>query len=513
MNENFFSLIESHLPADRAQTCIETLHGVAYTWDDLERGVAQIANLLTSLQLPAGSRIAAQVEKSPEALLLYLATLRAGYVFLPLNTAYREAEAAYFFENAGPALIVCDPAHLEWVSRVAADTCRARVLTLNADGAGGSLIDEAVRQPVEFRTVERAADDLAAILYTSGTTGRSKGAILSHGNLSSNALTLHDFWGWGSDDILVHALPIFHVHGLFVAAHGALLAGARMIWLPKFDPQEVIRQLPRATIFMGVPTMYGRLLAEPAFGSDVCNNMRLFISGSAPLSFDTFRDFQERTGHTILERYGMTETNMLASNPYESAQGRRLGGTVGTPLPGVSIRVVDDRGNLCAPGEIGSIEVRGPNVCLGYWRAPEKTQEDFTDDGWFKTGDVGRFGGTTGDTKVPPNYLTIVGRNKDLIITGGYNVYPKEIEGYIDALPGVAESAVFGVQHPDYGEAVIAAVVPRPGSTLTEASIIDELKKQIANFKVPKRIHILEELPRNVMGKLLKNTLRQSYGL
>ncbi len=511
MNENFFALLESHFPADRSQCGIETLHGVHYTWDDLERGTAQIANLLASLKLPPGARVAAQVEKSPEALLLYLATLRAGYVFLPLNTAYREAEAGYFFDNAGPSLIVCDPANLAWVSRVARETCRAIVLTLAADGASGTLIDEAQRQPVEFQTVPRAADDLAAILYTSGTTGRSKGAILSHRNLSSNALTLHDYWSWSADDVLIHALPIFHVHGLFVAAHGALLAGARMLWLPKFDASEVIGLMPTATVFMGVPTMYGRLLAEPAFGEDVCANMRLFVSGSAPLLLETFREFQERTGHTILERYGMTETNMLASNPYDPNHGGRLGGTVGMALPGVSIRVVDDRGNLCAPGEIGGIEVHGPNVCLGYWRAPEKTMEDFTPDGWFKTGDVGRFGGTTAGVKAPPSYLTIVGRNKDLIITGGFNVYPKEIEGFIDALPGVAESAVFGVPHPDFGEAVIAAVVARPGSVLVEAEIIKLLKQQIANFKVPKRIHVVPELPRNVMGKIQKNVLKQTY--
>jgi malonyl-CoA/methylmalonyl-CoA synthetase len=512
MNENFYTLLESHFPPDRSEICIETLHDVAYTWDDIDRGTAQIANLLESFGLPPGARIAVQVEKSPEALLLYLATLRAGHIFLPLNTAYREAEAGYFFENAGPSVIVCDPAQVEWVSRVSAATCRARVLTLAADGASGSLIDEAVRQPVEFFTVPRAADDLAAILYTSGTTGRSKGAMISHGNLASNALTLHDFWGWTSDDVLIHALPIFHVHGLFVAANGALLAGARMIWLPKFEPLEVIRQLPRATLYMGVPTMYGRLLAEPALTKEACATIRLFVSGSAPLSFDTFRDFQERTSHTILERYGMTETNMLASNPYNPARGGRLGGTVGLPLPGVSIRVVDERGNLCAPGEIGSIEVKGPNVCLGYWRAPEKTKQDFTADGWFKTGDVGRFGGTTAGVEAPPTYLTIVGRDKDLIITGGYNVYPKEIEGYIDTLPGVAESAVFGVPHPDYGEAVAAVVVPRAGATLVEGQMISMLKQQIANFKVPKNIYVVDELPRNVMGKVQKNVLRQTYG-
>ncbi|OAI43456.1 malonyl-CoA synthase [Verrucomicrobia bacterium SCGC AG-212-E04] len=511
MNENFFALLESHFPANRDLLCIESVDGVNYTWNDLERGTAQIANLLEAFQLPPGSRVAAQVEKSPEALLLYLATLRAGYVFLPLNTAYREVEAAYFFDNAGPALIVCDPENLSWVSRVAAETCRAIVLTLSADGGSGTLIDEAQRQPVEFQTVPRAAEDLAAILYTSGTTGRSKGAILSHRNLSSNALTLHDYWGWSYNDTLIHALPIFHVHGLFVAAHGALLSGGRMIWLPKFDAQEVVRLLPHSTVFMGVPTMYSRLLAEPGLCEEICVNVRLFISGSAPLSFDTFREFQERTGHTILERYGMTETNMLASNPYDPHEGGRLGGTVGKALPGVSIRVVDDRGNLCAPGEIGGIEVKGPNVCLGYWRAPEKTREDFTADGWFKTGDVGRFGGMTAGVKAPPNYLTIVGRNKDLIITGGFNVYPKEIEGFIDALPGVAESAVFGVPHADFGEAVAAAVVPRPGAVLVEAQMIKLLKQQIANFKVPKRIHIVTELPRNVMGKVQKNVLKQTY--
>lgn len=515
MNANLFALFESRFPADRDACCIETHDGLYYSWNDLDRATAKLANLLLSLDLPEGSRVAVQVEKSPEALFLYLATLRAGYVYLPLNTAYQEAEIDYFIGNAEPAVVVCSTANFGWVSKIAFRHGTRNVFSLDEDRAG-TLLERAAAQEDRFETVQRETDDLAAILYTSGTTGRSKGAMLSHGNLSSNALTLHEAWGWRSDDVLLHMLPIFHVHGLFVASHGALLAGAKMIWVPKLDMNQLLQYLPRSTVMMGVPTYYVRMVQEPRFTAETCRNMRLFISGSAPLLLETFDAFRERSGHTILERYGMSETVMLVSNPYDRSQGERIGGTVGRPLPGVQVRVVDGEGKPCAPGEIGNVEVKGPNVFQGYWRMPEKTREEFTADGWFKTGDVGRFGGAivgmSGERKVPDDYLTIVGRSKDLIISGGYNVYPKEIESFLDEMPGVQESAVIGVPHADFGEAVIAVVVGKPGAQLDEAALIGTLKHRIANFKVPKRIHVVAELPRNTMGKVQKNVLRQQFG-
>ena len=504
-NDNLYAVLEQGFPTDRSAVAIET-PDLEYTWDDLDKSSARMANLLASLNLPAGSRVAVQVEKSPEALLLYLATIRAGLVYLPLNTAYRESEIEYFLGDAEPAVVVCSGGNVEWVQRVADKAGTAHVYTLNDDRTG-TLLDAAASQSDAFATIERSADDLAAILYTSGTTGRSKGAMLSHGNLSSNAQVLHRYWGWSSDDVLLHMLPIFHVHGLFVASHGALLAGARMIWLPRLDIEAALRYLPRCTMMMGVPTYYVRLLADSRFDRQLCANMRLFISGSAPLLTETFDSFRERTGHTILERYGMSETVMLTSNPYASADGERCGGTVGMALPGVSVRVADDEGRVLGANEIGHVQVKGPNVFAGYWRMPEKTREEFTADGWFRTGDVGQFGGHD----VPDNYLTIVGRSKDLIISGGYNVYPKEIELVIDTLPGVNESAVIGVPHPDFGEAVVAVVVPRPGQELDADQMLETLKQHLANFKVPKRIHFVQELTRNTMGKVQKNALREQY--
>jgi malonyl-CoA/methylmalonyl-CoA synthetase len=377
----------------------------------------------------------------------------------------------------------------------------------------GSLLKVAAAHPDAFDTRPCAPDDLAAILYTSGTTGRSKGAMLSHRNLAANALTLDEFWGFaaeraaGRQDVLLHALPLFHVHGLFVASHAALLAGAKTLLLPKFDAAQMLERLPRSTVFMGVPTYYTRLLAEPAFDRARCSNMRLFISGSAPLLAETHREFEQRTGHRILERYGMSETVMLVSNPYFAAQGARIAGTVGQPLPGVGVRIVRDDNALCPVGEVGNVQVRGPNVFAGYWRMPEKTAEEFTADGWFRTGDVGHFGGKG----VPDDYLTLVGRSKDLIISGGYNVYPKEIEGYIDEMPNVVESAVIGLPHPDFGEAVAAVVVPRKSGAIDASSIVDGLRGKIANYKVPKRVFMVEDLPRNTMGKVQKNVLRERY--
>ncbi len=504
MNANLYALFRSRFPHDLDDCWLETHDAHYYSWRDLERGTAKIANLFASLNLPAGSRIAAQVEKSPEALMLYLATVRAGFVYLPLNTAYRADEMSYFIGNASPAVVVCSPQNFGWLSQIAFRNGTKHLFTLDEPRDGrnsGSLLSRAVHHPDTFDTVHRNEDDLAAILYTSGTTGRSKGAMLSHSNLASNIRVLHEVWRWQSGDVLLHALPLFHIHGLFVAAHGALMNGSKMIFLPKFDSAAVIRQLPRSTVFMGVPTYYVRLLNDRAFGKQACATLRLFVSGSAPLLTETFEEFAKLTGHTILERYGMSETAMLTSNPYE---GQRKAGTVGPALPGVSVRIVNNEGHLCAVDEIGDIQVRGANVFSGYWQMPEKTAEEFTADGYFKTGDVGRLDSD--------GYISIVGRSKDLIISGGYNVYPKEIESVIDEMPGVLESAVIGIAHPDFGEAVTAVVVPRAGAALSEAAIIESLKQKIANFKVPKRVHVVDELPRNTMGKVQKNLLRQQFG-
>ena len=503
-NNNLFTALRAAFPSDLDATAIETADTAAplyYTWRDLERGTAMLANLIDSLALPPASRIAVQTEKSVEALMLYLAVLRAGHVFLPLNTAYQAGEIEYFVGNAEPAMVVCAGKNFGWVSKIAFLAGTKHVFTLNEDRSG-TLLDRASFQSDRHTPAMRAADDLAAILYTSGTTGRSKGAMLTHANLLSNAQVLHQAWGWRTDDVLIHALPIFHVHGLFVASHGALLAGAKMIWFSRFDPRAAAARLPEATVFMGVPTLYVRLLGEAGLTKQACKGMRLFVSGSAPLLIETFKAWQERTGHTILERYGMSETVMLTSNPYRPENARR-GGTVGRPLPGVSVRVHDDQAQALPAGEIGGIEVRGPNVFKGYWRMPEKTREEFTADGWFRTGDVGKVDAD--------GYVTIVGRSKDLIITGGYNVYPAEIEAYVNDLPGVLESAVIGVPHPDFGEAVVAVVVQKPGAALDGAAVTAALKAQIANFKVPKQIYLVEELPRNTMGKVQKNLLREQH--
>lgn len=501
-NRNLFAALRAAFPRDLDAIAVETDTGLAYSWRDLDRATAMLANLLQSLGLEEGARIAVQVEKSVEAMLLYLATLRAGYVFLPLNTAYQKAEIEYFVGNAEPAVVVCTPANFGWVSKIAFQAGTHHVFTLGDDRTG-SLLQRAGVQRDRHEPVARADDDLAAILYTSGTTGRSKGAMLTHGNLRSNAEVLKDYWGWKKGDVLVHALPIFHVHGLFVALHGALLNGSKMLWFGKFDPKKVIDQLPEATVFMGVPTLYTRMLAEPALTNEACRNMRLFVSGSAPLLLETFNEWRERTGHTILERYGMSETVMLTSNPYDAKLGERRGGTVGFPLPGVGLRVRDDQGQDLPTGEIGGIQVKGPNVFQGYWRMPEKTKEEFTADGWFRTGDVGKV-----DER---GYVTIVGRSKDLIISGGYNVYPAEIEGYLNDMPGVAESAVVGVPHPDFGEVGVAIVIPKAGASVEGDALIAHLKSQLANFKIPKRCFVVRELPRNTMGKVQKNLLRNEY--
>ena len=499
-NHNLFAALRAAFPESLDTVAVETDNGLIYSWRDLERASAMMANLLDSLNLPAGARVAVQVEKSVEAMVLYLATLRAGYVFLPLNTAYQSAEIEYFIGNAEPAVVVCSGRNFGWVSKIAFKSGTQNVFTLDDDRTG-SLLDRAAQCSNQHEIAVVGKDDLAAILYTSGTTGRSKGAMLSHGNLLSNALVLKEYWGWKKGDVLIHALPIFHVHGLFVALHGALINGSKMFWMSKFDPKKVVEKLPEATVFMGVPTLYVRLLAEPGLTREACGNMRLFVAGSAPLLIETFNEWKERTGHIILERYGMSETAMLASNPYEG--GERRGGTVGFALPGVSLRVVGDDGEPLPDGEIGGIQVKGPNVFQGYWRMPEKTAEEFTADGYFKTGDVGKID--------KDGYIAIVGRSKDLIISGGYNVYPAEIEGYINDMPGVAESALVGVPHPDFGEVGIAVVIPKPGASLNAAQILAELKAKLANFKIPKQCFVVNELPRNTMGKVQKNLLREQY--
>ena len=513
-NENLFAALRAAFPADLDAIAIETDNGLNYSWRDLDRATDMLANLLESLQLPAGSRIAVQVDKSVEALALYLATLRAGFVFLPLNTAYQSAEMEYFIGNAEPAVVVCASKNFGWVSKIAFKAGTRHVFTLDDDRTGSLLARAAAQGPGsdQHTVATRQAGDLAAILYTSGTTGRSKGAMLSHGNLLSNARVLKDYWGWRTPeqggDVLMHVLPIFHVHGLFVAVHGALLNGSKMLWFAKFDPKRVLEKLQQATVFMGVPTLYVRLLAESGLNREAARNMRLFISGSAPLLIETFNDWTARTGHTILERYGMSETTMLSSNPCNAdarygGLSERRGGTVGFPLPGVSLRVQDDAGQSVAVGAIGDIQVKGPNVFTGYWQMPEKTQEEFTADGYFKTGDVGQVDAD--------GYVTIVGRSKDLIISGGYNVYPAEIEATINTLPGVAESAVVGVPDADFGEVGVAVVIARPGARVAPDNILSELKKVLANFKIPKRCYVVAELPRNTMGKVQKNLLRAQY--
>jgi len=501
-NENLFAALRAAFPRDLDGIAVETDTGLAYSWRDLERATAMLANLLASLQLPEGARIAVQVEKSVEAMLLYLATLRAGYVFLPLNTAYQKAEIEYFVADAEPAVVVCTPKNFGWVSKIAFQAGTWHVFTLDEDRTG-SLLDRAAHCSDAHAPARRSAGDLAAILYTSGTTGRSKGAMLTHGNLLSNARVLKDYWGWQAGDVLIHALPIFHVHGLFVALHGALLNGSKIIWLGKFEPRLAIEKMREGTVFMGVPTLYVRMLAEPALTREATRSMRLFVSGSAPLLVETFNEWKERTGHTILERYGMSETIMLTSNPCRAEDGERRGGTVGFPLPGVGLRVQDDNSRPLPAGEIGGIQVKGPNVFKGYWRMPEKTAQEFTADGWFRTGDVGKI-----DER---GYVTIVGRSKDLIISGGYNVYPAEIEGCINDMPGVAESAVVGVPHPDFGEVGIAVVIPKRDVQLDGERIVAALKSQLANFKIPKRCFVVAELPRNTMGKVQKNVLRERH--
>jgi malonyl-CoA/methylmalonyl-CoA synthetase len=498
MNANLFSRLFGSLD-DPTRLAIETTDGQRISYGDLVARAGQMANVLVNSGVKPGDRVAAQTEKSVPGLVLYLATVRAGAVYLPLNTAYTLNELEYFITDAEPSLVVCDPSKAQGIGAIAAKV-GARVETLGADGRG-SLTDAAAKASAEFATVARADDDLAAILYTSGTTGRSKGAMLTHDNLASNSLTLIDFWRFSDQDILIHALPIYHTHGLFVASNVTLFARASMIFLPKFDPDTIIQLMARATVLMGVPTFYTRLLQSPALTRKSTKHMRLFISGSAPLLADTHREWAARTGHAVLERYGMTETNMNTSNPYH---GDRVPGAVGQALPGVTVRVTDpETGKELGREAIGMIEVMGPNVFKGYWRMPEKTKAEFRDDGFFITGDLGKIDSS--------GYVHILGRGKDLVISGGFNVYPKEIESEIDAMPGVVESAVIGVPHADFGEGVTAVVVCDKGAHVDETSVLRALDGRLAKFKMPKRVIVVDELPRNAMGKVQKNILRDTY--
>ncbi|HEX4051628.1 MAG TPA: malonyl-CoA synthase [Steroidobacteraceae bacterium] len=471
--------------------------GRAINYDEARARSAQLAHALAGLKVRAADRVAVQVEKSATAVLLYLAVLRLGAVYLPLNTAYTEAELAYFLGDAEPALLVCTPERAAALQALSARLQLPALATLGSDGESGTLIDAAASLSPHFEDTARTSDDLAAILYTSGTTGRSKGAMLTHGNLIANARTLAALWRFTAADRLLHALPLFHIHGLFVAINVTIAAGASVLLLPRFDATLLLRHLPDATVLMGVPTHYIRLLAEPALSRKAAAHMRLFICGSAPLLPETHQAFRERTGHAILERYGLSETGMNCSNPYE---GERRPGSVGLPLPDVQLRIVDQAGAQVAG--VGMIEVRGPNVFAGYWRNPERTHEAIRADGYFITGDLGQ--------RDADGYVTIVGRARDLIISGGYNVYPREVELEIDALPGVLESAVIGLPHPDLGEAVTAVIVPAKPAP-EEAQLLAALRQRLAGYKLPKRVLFVAELPRNIMGKVQKAQLQRTY--
>jgi malonyl-CoA/methylmalonyl-CoA synthetase len=496
--DNLYARFHAAFPADRGRAVLVTDQGRVVSYKELDETSARIAAVLAHIGVKRGDRVTVQVDKSPEALFLYLACLRVDAVFMPLNSGYTRAEVEYFLGDAKPSLVVCTPkAFPEMMELAKAIGCR-NVLTLDAAGHG-SLIDEAGHLAPYTHIAATRADDVAAMLYTSGTTGRSKGAMLTHRNLISNAVTLTESWGFTDKDVLLHTLPIFHVHGLFVALGCALLSGARMLFHSAFDADRALAAMDHATVFMGVPTYYTRLLASPKLTAEKVKSMRLFVSGSAPLLPETFNSFKERTGHAILERYGMTETGMNCSNPLA---GERRVGTVGFPLPGVELRIADDQGRELPQGEVGVIEVRGPNVLKGYWNNPEKTEEAFRDDGYFITGDVAY--------RDKDGYVVIVGRSSDMIISGGYNVYPKEIESIIDTLPGIAESAVIGVPHPDFGEGVVAVIRRQPGKAPPpETEIIATLKGQLAGFKVPKKLVFVDELPRNAMGKVVKAELRK----
>ncbi|MDP2696836.1 malonyl-CoA synthase [Thalassospira sp.] len=499
MSDNLYSQFITRFPTDRSRVFLIEQDGTELSFAGLIDRVGRYATVLADQGVVKGDRVAAQIDKSSDVIALYLACLQLGAIHLPLNTAYTGDEIAYFLGDAAPRVFVCQPAHLATATEIAGRCKVDAVLTLGTRH-DGSLNDLAAKAAARKDIVDVSRDDIAAILYTSGTTGRSKGAMLTHGNLASNALTLHQAWGFKPGDVLLHALPLFHTHGLFVAVNIMLVNGGTVVLLSKFDADDIIARMPTATVMMGVPTFYTRLLAHPGFTREVAANMRLFVSGSAPLLAETHDQFFDRTGHKILERYGMTETCMNTSNPLD---GERRPGAVGPTLPGIEARVCDKDGNILPAGEIGVLEVRGPNVFKGYWQMPEKTASEFRTDGFFITGDLATIG--------EDGYITIVGRDKDLIISGGFNVYPKEVEEIIGDYDEVEEVAVFGLPHPDFGEAVAAVIVPAKGSTPDVEAIIKRTQDKLAKFKVPKRIWTLKELPRNTMGKVQKAELRKNY--
>lgn len=499
MNENIYKTFSRSFPEDRSSIFLETTDGRALTFSALERLISLYAGVLTENGVMQGERVAVQVDNSPENIALYLATLKIGAIYLPLNTAYTNHEIDYFLGDATPAALIVRPETIDSMAPLAKSHRVRCVLSLGADG-GGSL-PAAAKSAVPYdRVATVAKEDVAAILYTSGTTGRAKGAMLTHENLRSNVETLHRQWGFVPNDVLLHALPLYHIHGLFVAVNLMLLNGGRILLLPKFDAGEVVRHMSRASVFMGVPTYYTRLLADPAFTKETARNIRLFVSGSAPLLTETFDSFERRTGHRILERYGMSETGMNCSNPL---MGERRPGTVGPPLSGVEVRIADKNGHPLTTGEVGIIEVRGKNVFKGYWNMPEKTVAEFRPDAFFITGDLGK--------QSEDGYVTIVGRDKDLIISGGLNVYPKEVEDVLDQLAGIAESAVIGLPHRDFGEAVTAVVVLSGEIPIDQELVCRKASERLAKFKIPKKVIFIDQLPRNGMGKVQKNILRDRY--
>ncbi|NKB43503.1 MAG: AMP-binding protein [Alphaproteobacteria bacterium] len=499
MSANLYAAFRQRFPKNLEKPFIVTQDGTAISYSDIERQSSQFANLLISLGIRPGDRVAAQVEKSPAVLILYLGCLRVGATYLPLNTAYTGEELEYLVSDATPRLVVCDPACQEDAAERATRYGAGHCLTLDANGRG-SLTDHASTKDDTFETIESAPDDLAAILYSSGTTGKPKGAMLSHGALAANAMALHAAWRFGPDDVLLHALPIFHTHGLFVATNTVLMNGTAMIFHSRFDPSAVIKDLSSATVFMGVPTYYTRLLGETALSVDACQSVRLFISGSAPLLDETFQTFATRTGHTIVERYGMTEAGIITS---ASPEKPRKAGTVGWPLDGVTLRIASDSNTPVAAGQTGGVQIKGSSLFSGYWNNPGKTAEEITSDGFFRTGDIGYH--------EDDGQITLVGRAKDMYISGGFNVFPKEIEQIVDSIDGVAESAIIGLPHPDFGEAGMAIVVAEEGESIDSESIRATLKATVANYKVPKLVVLAGDLPRNAMGKVQKNILRDTY--
>ena len=495
---NLYSCFEESISANNKPLLILD-DGSEYNYKILNTLSSQMASFLFKIGIKPGDRVSIQVAKSPEALCLYLACLRAGLVYHPLNPDYKENELEFFINNAAPSVIITDQKNLDVFDRLASKNDIQHIFTMNENGQG-TFVEKSKLENQRFETFKTPSDHIAALLYSSGTTGTPKGIMLTHENLISNTRTLVKSWQFTDDDVLLHALPIFHVHGLFVAIGCALYSGASMYWLPKFNEEKILKNLPKCSALMGVPTYYTRLLATKKINKEICRNMRVFISGSAPLLIETFHDFERISGHQILERYGMTETNMNTSNPI---QGERKPGTVGPPLPGVEVKIVDEMDNELQENDIGNLLVRGPNVFKGYWKMADKTAEDFTEDQFFRTGDKAKLDND--------GYITIVGRSKDMIISGGLNVYPKEIESVIDDIDGVVESAVIGVPHKDFGEAVIAIVVTEFSSDINEAEIISASKKQLAGYKTPKKIIFVKELLRNTMSKVQKNILRKNY--